>query len=137
MKQRRIPRSRRLAKNVARAREAILENIFPRLHTELLPLTTRFLEFCNDTKPPSAVKRRPAGMPFEGDWAQYYNELGAKYYIIEETEAEEEERFVGGLSLGSDPVMLGAVAYNQCVKAAYLCLPAIEKLCKSKSSEHH
>jgi hypothetical protein len=133
------PNNSSLQDEVEHATRDSLEDLFPRLHMELLPLAIRVINVFNRGRCPSVVKPRPANVPFGGEYAGYYERLrlrGTTYYIIEESEEEGDSRFPGELSLESDAHILGAATHNCCGLAALLCLPVVNRLIEGMSNGH-
>jgi hypothetical protein len=133
------PNNSSLQDEVEHATRDSLEDHFPRLHMELLPLAIRVINVFNRGGCPSVVKPRPADVPFGGEYVDYYKSLrlrGTTYYIIEESEEEGNSKFPGELSLESDAHILGAATHNCCALAALLCLPVVNRLIEGMSNGH-
>jgi hypothetical protein len=123
------------ASNVERG-EQDHHNVRSRLRTQLHPLFTRIVEQCNMGKPVS-VTPRSLHASFSAEHAEYYNELGAQYFVIETTGAEGEKKLPGVLGTESDPVELGAVLHDNCVAAAFVSLLGLEVLFEGMPNPNH
>jgi hypothetical protein len=105
--------------------------LFERLRHDLRPLANHFLDLCK-VGPPFAVSPRAPCVAFSKDTEDYYEKLPAAFYTIRH-DPSGEERLANRLTVEDHVVRIGALTYNHCTDAAYICHGAIEKILSSKS----
>ncbi|KAH7062932.1 hypothetical protein BKA63DRAFT_572943 [Paraphoma chrysanthemicola] len=104
------------------------------LRRDHLPLINRLLALFNCYSPCVVEPRSKTLTPFGGQYAASYNDLGARFFTISPAFRFEGDNqvvnkmFSDEVPVESDPVKLGAVTYNHCIDAAYLCWAVLEKL---------